>query len=271
MPLMSLSRLFTKNRTFTILLLVWIAGITFLWLDLAPEGVAGKLHAIGYGVCHQIASHTYMVNGLLLPLCSRCTGLFLGALSTIAVLSSQSKRGGLPKAKISWILLLFFGAFLVDGINSSLTFFDGWHGIYPPSNLLRLITGVGMGIVMGTVLMSIWNQLLWVEFDEKPLLNSFSLLAICAAAGVLIILLVVANLPLTYYPLAIFSSGSVVLLLSMVYTMLWTLGLKKENTLVHWQDRTWIFLLGGLTAMVQLGLMDALRFALTQTWSGFML
>ena len=78
---------------------------------------------------------------------------------------------------------MFFAAYLVDGINSSLTFFNGWHGIYPPSNLLRLITGVGMGIVMGTMLMSIWNQLLWVESDEKPLLNSFSLLAICMAAG----------------------------------------------------------------------------------------
>jgi len=252
-------------------MLILIAGMTFLWLDLAPAGVAGKLHAIGYGVCHQIASHTYIVNGFLLPLCSRCTGLFLGALSTIVVLSSQSKRGGWPKPIFRWILFLLFAAYLVDGINSSLTFFDGWQGIYPPSNLLRLITGVGMGIVMGTMIMSIWNQLLWVESDEQPLMNSFSLLAICMAAGVFVVLLVVTNLPLTYYPLAIFSAGSVVLLLSMVYTMLWTLGLKKENTLVHWQDRIWIFLLGGLTAMVQLGLMDALRFALTQTWSGFML
>src|SRR5512140_1067662 len=125
-----------KKRTLTLLFLVLIAGISLLWLELAPAGVVGKLDAIGYGVCHQIATHTYRINGLLLPLCSRCTGLFLGALSTITILRSQSRRGGWPKAKFSWIFILFFVAFLVDGVNSSLTFFNGWHGIYPPSNLI---------------------------------------------------------------------------------------------------------------------------------------
>ncbi len=262
-------RLPEHKRLAGILLLISI--MTGLWLALAPAGLQGKLLAIGYGVCHQIASHTFSIQGKLLPLCSRCTGLFLGALATIAVLSSHARRGGFPKANLRWVLFAFLAFYAIDGINSTASIINGLHGLYTPSNLLRLISGAGMGIALGAMLMSIWNSVLWTDASEEPLLNSYRLLGICAASGAGMLLLVVLDLPLSYFPLAILSAVSVILLLTMVYTLLWTLALKKDNTLNRWQDAAWLFLLGGLTAMVQLGLMDGLRFALTGTWQGFML
>jgi len=71
------------------------------------------------------------------------------------------------------------------------------------------------------------------------------------------------------YPLAILSSGSVVLLIAMVYTLLWTLVLKRENALVKWQQAPWIFLLGGISAMAQIATLDLVRFAITHSWAGF--
>ena len=240
-----------------------------LWIGLTPAGVPGKLWGIGYSVCHQIESHSYMFNGMQLPLCSRCTGLFLGALSTIVILSTQKRRGGFPRIPFRWILLAFFLAYLVDGINSTLSLFAGSYSLYEPTNLVRLISGMLMGITLGVLLLSLWNQILWKEPDASPLLNSFRLLGACTAVGGLIVLLVVSGLPFLYYPLAVLSTGSVVLMLAMVYTLLWTLVLKRENSLGRWHERAWIFLLGGLSAMIQIALMDALRFGLTHSWAGF--
>jgi hypothetical protein len=95
------------------------------------------------------------------------------------------------------------------------------------------------------------------------------LLGTCLAGGALADVLVAAGVPFLYYPLAILSNGSVVLLIAMVYTLLWTLVLKRENTLVKWQQAPWIFLLGGMCAMVQIAVLDLVRFAITQSWAGF--
>lgn len=243
--------------------------VIIVWLHLAPPGVDGKLWAIGYSVCHQMTSHSYIINGMQLPLCSRCTGLFLGDLSTLAILASQERRNGFPPRSIRWILLVFVLAYGVDGINSTLASVSDEVALYTPTALARLVTGTLMGIVLGSLVMTLWNQILWKEGDARPLLNSYRLLGTCLVGGTLVDVLVAAGVPFLYYPLAILSSGSVVLLIAMVYTLLWTLVLKRENTLVKWQQAPWIFLLGGISAMVQIAGLDLVRFMITQSWAGF--
>lgn len=243
----------------------------FTWLRFAPPGLAGKLWAIGYSVCHQIASHSYIVGGVQLPLCARCTGLFLGAWITLTFLATRSRKCAFPKAKYRWMLLVILLAYAADGLNSALFEIAPSLSLYPPSNLLRLTTGVLMGIALGVLLTSLWNQILWKDGLDVPALNSIREWFILLAAGGSIVLMVNLGWNSLYYPLALLSTAGVVILLSAVYTLLWTLGLKKENTLMTWTERPWIFLLGAGTAMVQIALVDGLRLLLTHTWAGIAL
>ena len=83
--------------------------------------------------------------------------------------------------------------------------------------------------------------------------------------------LIVLDIPFLYYPVMILSTGGVLVILSMVYTLIWTISVKKENTLTTWKDGIPLFLAGIITAMIQIGLMDLIRFSLTGTWQGFQL
>lgn len=259
----------TNRKWIKISLLVVLLALFSVWVIETPAGIIGKVQAIGYAVCHQIASHTIDIGGKLLPLCARCTGMYLGTLMALTMLRSKNRSAGKPsKAKIV-VLAAFVLVFTVDGVNSMLASFFSIAPLYPPTNLLRLGTGLLMGVVLASILLPLWNQTLFKHSDPRPVLHGwkqFALLILCEiAAGVLVWL----DIPLLYYPIAILSTGTVILILGMVYSLLWSIILNKENTLEKLKDGITFYLLGVICALVQIGLMDLIRMSLTGSWSGF--
>lgn len=256
----------TKTSQRNFLLVICLVAVLTTWLLLTPPGLDGKLHAVGYSVCHQIDAHSYTIGGRVLPLCARCTGTFLGLLISLVYLHPRNKRSGFPPRHLIAILVLFFLFFAFDGINSSIAFFPGLQPLYPSSNLLRLISGLLMGVALANLVLALWNQTLWVEQDPRPILHSWKQLALvlllCAAVGALII----ADITILYYPIAIFSSLSIFIILSMIYSLLWCIILKKENSLHLFRDGFRIFGMGIITAIVQVGVMDLLRYLVSGTW-----
>jgi hypothetical protein len=70
------------------------------------------------------------------------------------------------------------------------------------------------------------------------------------------------------YPLAIISTLAVVAVLTLVYTVMILLFLKRENQANSWRELAFP-LLGGLTVTIlQIGLIDLGRYALTGAWTG---
>ncbi|PKN84536.1 MAG: hypothetical protein CVU45_08935, partial [Chloroflexi bacterium HGW-Chloroflexi-7] len=120
--------------------------------------------------------------------------------------------------------------------NSMLASFFSISPLYPPSNWLRLGTGLLMGVVLANILLPLWNQTLWKESNPRPVLQSwkhfFLLLLFMIVVGVLIWL----DIPMLYYPIAILSTVTVFVILGMVYTLLWSIILNKENTLEKLKD-----------------------------------
>jgi len=250
------------------LLLLILATV---WLSLTPHGLEGKMDAVAYAVCHQIASHTLSIGGKLLLLCARCTGMYLGTLIALLVLSGRGKPAGIPnRGKIIALAGLFI-IFVVDGVNSMLFTFFKIDPLYEPTNWMRLSTGLAMGVILANILLPLWNQTLWKTSNPKPALSDwkqFFLLILCeVVAGVMVWL----DIPLLYYPVTILSIGTVLLILGMVYTLLWSIILNKENTLDKLRDGWVYYLLGLICALIQIGLMDLIRIHLTGSWSGFQL
>jgi len=247
-------------------LITLLLGVLLAWLAFTPPGVDGKLHTAGYSVCHQWDTHSYTIGGVVLPLCARCTGTFLGLFFSLVYLVTRGKRSGFPsKPKIA-VLALFFLFFAVDGINSTLAVIPGLNPLYPPSNLLRLISGLLMGIALANLVMALWNQTLWVESDPAPLLRDWKQLGLLLLIGAVSGALIIADIRFLYYPVAILSISGIFLVLSMVYSLLWSIILKRENMLHLFSNGLRIFVMGITTAIIQIGAMDLLRYSLSGTW-----
>jgi uncharacterized membrane protein len=251
-----------------------VAGLALLvltaWLLNTPEGLLGKADAIGYAVCHRIDLRSFHLGSRQLPLCARCTGTYLGAVLGIAALAGwgRSRSGGFPSRALLVVLLGFIAGMGFDGINSYLTLFPGLPHLYQPQNWLRLTTGTFNGLALGMLIYPAFNQTLWKDWDGRRGLRELGWLAL-AALGVNT--LVLGENPLVLYPLALLSAGGVLLMLTLVNTTILLMLGRWENRAGRWREAL-LPLVAGLTlTLIEIGAVDALRFAVFRTWGGFVL
>jgi len=251
------------------LVLVPAALILLGWLINTPSGLLGKADAVGYAVCHRIDARSFHLGVRQLPLCARCSGMFLGAVLGLAFQFYQGRRGSMPPLKIAAIFGVFVLAFAVDGLNSYLHFFPGAPGAYEPHNWLRLATGTGMGLAIAAALAPAFRQTVWTTWEQRPAFGSLREvgLLLLLAAGLDLILL--TENPLILYPLALLSAGGVLLILALVYTMVWVMLFKAENRFTHLRQLLFPLACGTSLALLQIAVFDWGRFLLTGTWQGF--
>jgi uncharacterized membrane protein len=255
----------------------WLLGgalllVLAIWLNNTPQGLLGKADAIGYAVCHRIDTRSFHLGTRALPLCARCSGMYLGFLTGLGFLLMRApRRGGFPRPKILVALGLLAAAFALDGLNSYLHFFPGAPVLYEPHNTLRLLTGTGIGIAMAAVLYPAFNQTALSRWDARPAVGSFKTLTAILLLALGVDLLVLWENSLILYPLALLSAAGVLVVLSMVYGIVWLVLLKRENRIQHLRQLL-IPLTGGLFfGILQIAIIDIGRYLLTGTWDGFLL
>lgn len=249
--------------------LILVSVLTLIVFFLFPPiTVFDKTHAIGYAICHQMPSHTIHINGTPLPLCARCTGIYLGALwAVVAMIGLNRHRAtDFPPLMILFTLVGFIGLMGIDGINSFLDFFPGLPSLYEPQNWLRLTTGTLDGLAMAAITFPIINGSLWHPSRTKPepVIQSFrEVLLLVAGAGV-IVLLVLWRQPLLLYPLMILSTAGVILMLGMINTALVLMISHREGYAHRWRNTLAPILMGLAISFLLVGGMDWLRAILTQ-------
>jgi hypothetical protein len=248
------------------------------WILTTPPGFFAKADAIGYAVCHRIPARSFHIGDYQLPLCARCSGMYLGAMIGLGFQAIISRRrGGMPPWQVIVPLAFFVVAFAVDGGNSYLYLIKETYpgalanipNLYTPGNTLRLLTGSGMGLVISAAMYPAFNQTVWRIQDSAPALKGLKSLSFLVALTLLIDLLVLTENGFVLFPLAVISAGGVLVLLTMIYGILWLILFQQEN--IHDRlSQIWLALLAGLTlAILQIALVDALRFWMTGTWGGF--
>lgn len=253
---------------------VALAGLLFgLWLFSTPPGLLGKSDALAYAVCHRIGSHSFYIGGRQFSLCSRCTGQYLGFLWGFSVqIVLAKKKSGFPKR---WLLILLGGLaffYVVDGLNSLLWSNPGLENwsIYQPNNTLRLFSGLGMGIAVSAVYYPLMGQTIWRDFSLSKSLEGGREWAMFLGGGALIGFLVLLENPLLSYYLILLSTLGLLTLLTLLYTVIWILITKKENSFQITRDLGWWIIAGFGTALLQIALIDGIRYLLTGSWSGFL-
>ena len=236
-----------------------LAALAIIFLTHTPPGFWNKLLAVGSAVCHQDSTHSFLAYGQQMPLCARCTGMYLGALLSLAFHFRQGKLGSLPPRKVLIPLGLLFLVFALDGLNSSAASLGlGWK-LYEATNLSRLITGTGAGIVIGAVLAPIFNQTAWADWIRKSSLPDSKALLVLLAAGAMIVLVVYAGPQMPRYPAAVLSVLGVLVVLCLAYTTLALIILKRENIANSWGDLLMPLLVGMFTALLQVSFFAFLR------------
>ena len=252
---------------------ILLAVIIAVWLGFTPEGVFGKTDAVGYAVCHRIDARSFHFAGRQFSLCARCTGQYLGALTGLAFQALyRPRRSGSPPKRVIAVLVLLAGLYGLDGLNSYvqlpvlLKALPGIPHLYEPSNVFRVLTGTGMGLVLATALFPAFNSTLYRQPHPSPAIPGLRSFLLMAA-----ITLVVGGLSLTsidwiLLPLSLISALGVIVLLVMVYTMVLLMIFRRDN---HYERVSQAIypLLGALgMTIIQIAVLDIGRFLLTGTW-----
>jgi uncharacterized membrane protein len=249
------------------------------WFLNTPAGLLGKADAIGYAFCHRISERSYHIENYQLPLCVRCSGMYLGAVAGLVFQSIRGwKRGRIPHWSIIAVLVVFVAAFGIDGLNSYLYLLKQIRpgilpqidNLYIPNNTLRLLTGSGMGLGIAAMLFPAFNQSIWSDYnDSQAALPGWKAFGLLLAIQIGLDLLVLSESPFILYPLAIISVLGVWLLLTMIYTIVWVMITRQDNKFANIRQ-LWLPLLAGLTVtIIQTAAVDMLRFWLTKTWGSF--
>lgn len=240
------------------------------WLAFTPPGLLGKADAIGYAICHRIDLRSFHLGDRPLPLCARCTGIYLGALFGMGTLAAlgKTRAGGLPRRPILLVLLSFIGLMGLDGANSYLALL-GLPRVYEPQNWLRLLTGTFNGLALGALLYPAFNQTLWRDWQPQPVVARWRELGLLIAVGLVLVVLVLTESEAVLYPLALLSALGVMAVLTMLYTVGVLVIARRENAATSWPAAALPVFVGLTLALTQIAVVDAGRFWLFGTWGGF--
>jgi uncharacterized membrane protein len=128
---------------------LWAAAIpvaAFAAGPAVPVGIqmgAALPYAIGAIVCHQQPARSFALWSHQLPVCARCTGLYVGAAMVALVAAVNAPRVARPRT------VLFMAA-----LPTIATLAYEWSTGIMPSNLLRAITGVVLGAAVAWVILA---------------------------------------------------------------------------------------------------------------------
>ncbi len=226
---------------------------------------------VGAGICHRLPSHSFTIYGRPLPLCARCTGIYLGIVLSFLVLglAGRWRRVNMPSIPILLALIGFVGLMGVDGVNSYMHFFPDLPHVYEPRNWLRLVTGMGAGLTMGVLVFPALAQTLWQQQDFRPVLTSGRELAGLVLVAAAAVLLILSNQPTLLYVLALVSAAGVLLILMAINAVILLILLRRDGRAARWRDTVIPLTIALFLAVAQITAVAWLRLTILGTISGF--
>jgi uncharacterized membrane protein len=232
-----------------------------------PGSFEYKLDVLGFGVCHQMVSHSFVIGGHPLPVCARCSGIYLGAFTGLGLLLLLRPRAqGLPSPIMLSVLTLLFLTMAADGVNSTFQGLPGGAGLWETTNTLRVITGTLAGMAISFFLYPMFNSAFWrpdLLSDESVIDRPFELFGYGVAAAALVALTLAsdgdAGATAVYWVVGLASTAGLLLLLTLANTMIVTLVTRREGRIASWQAALTPLTLALALAILELILLAYLR------------
>lgn len=191
------------------------------------------LHKIGFAICHQLPDRSFFINGEQLPLCSRCTGIYLGIFITLTFYFFtrfiRHKKPSYPPHLIIGVISIIFVLLLVFNAISPL--FN-----IPTNNILRFITGIFFGISIPLFLIPAINYSPKSSHDHERIINTKEYL-ILVGVCFLCILAVIAGIDFIMLTIAYLSITGLLLFILLVNTAIIALvleNMKRVKTMPYY-------------------------------------
>ena len=243
------------------------------FLIATPDGLLTKADMVGYAVCGRLEGHSFVIAGRQLPLCARCTGTFLGALTGFfgqaVVLRRRRRAAEFPSPLIIAILVGFVLLMAADGLNSYMALLNGPH-LYESQNWLRLTSGALYGLTMSAFVYPVFNFTLWRRPVPQRAIRNLRDLGILLLLEAGVVGVVLTRWSFLLYPLALLSALGVLTLLTSVNSMLVVMIVRRENVVDTWREAIVPLLAGFTVSLIQVGVIDVVRYALTGTLEGLL-
>ena len=198
---------------------------------------------MGSAVCHQMAERSFIYDGMQMPLCARCTGIYTGVFFAFCFffLKKRITEGNsfsLVQAILTGLAILPVG---IDGVGSYLGFWES-------SQLMRIFSGSLVGAVVPGFLLLAGN------FDpkkgkEQPIYNKTAELLLLMLVSVGSGLCLWAGFPLGGIGASVSVAGEVLLWGGLVWLIL--KNLLKDKEILCWKisiviSFVGLFVIGGL-------------------------
>jgi uncharacterized membrane protein len=225
---------------------------------LIPENLLKSLdilNFLGGGLCHQRAERTFSIDSLYMPVCSRCTGIYLGIFLSLLVLILLERKikGEFPSLKI---VLISVGVFLLMGVDVVLSTFN----LIQSNNIIRLVTGFLSGWFMVLLLFPLANNVMFRRLVKRNYLDNWKKFLVWFIAGVAL----TAVFTLTYEYFLIFWSvlsilGLIVFVTLILFILLFSLNRRLLGSIDSWKRYVMAAGTGIVSAAALLSLFSYLR------------
>ncbi len=198
-----------------------------------------------------------------LPLEARDFGIYVGFLAVwiYLILLGKGRAKGMPKLWMLVVMVLFVGIMGLDGLNAFFYDLQVVPHLYTPRLELRLATGLLCGIAFAGFLVPVINFSLWSGNDLRPVIANWKEFLVGLALLVVLFAMNASGLGILFWPLAIVTSASTIILIALINMVFVISIFGREGRAVTWRDALNPFSAGVILAMIELGGMSLLRFA----------
>ncbi|MBI5653701.1 MAG: DUF2085 domain-containing protein [Chloroflexi bacterium] len=260
-------------------------GALFL---LAPFPLMTKLDAIPYGIDPQRPGHTHFFGGTYFPgedwlrayvpgfavfdpetpekmsVEARKVGMYVGFLAVWIYLIAlgRGRAKGMAQPGILFALVMFVAVMGFDGFNAFFYDLKFIPHLYAPRLDLRLGTGLLCGYAFAGILAPVVNYSLWRDDDTRPMIANWKQFFSGFIPLAIVFALTSSGWGILLYPLSFIASASVLLLVALINVVFLLSIFRKEQSCATWRDALNPFAVGVACALIELGVMSAVRFVL---------
>ncbi|HVH25867.1 MAG TPA: DUF2085 domain-containing protein [Vicinamibacterales bacterium] len=110
-------------------------------------GLAFLVYGAGSLVCHQLPERSFYIGAAQMPVCARCTGIYVGAALAALLVGVRRKIGPTNSDRVRTLLAVAI-------LPTIVTLIYEWVTGDTPSNAVRAVAGAPLGAAVAFVVMS---------------------------------------------------------------------------------------------------------------------